>query len=424
MLRRTPAFRTKKGGFFTRLRDAYDPKNLRLKDAGTGKATNQAFDPVYGKVIHQSNLRPMRKNMANASNLETDFMQGDEVHKWMDVEQAARVLGIKKEELIGLKPARIEQAWAALYKANSNSHGKKNEVTAAAEILMAYSDSDLSVRKQREYYTRTLENMRLDIEKELDKDKAQYAEWFMQGAGVMLLIGGAIIVVVMYVKKYAGTTTMTSAHDTLGRYMNVVASRPANVEPAPDYVTRYRDTPTAIEVDRANGVNFDRTHTELAAHHDQLQASRDEDAYLLNMMNEENEQVLLEAKAARQSTWTPHAATTATSSSSSTPAAATAGSSENAGSDAAAAAAPAVPTVTGAEAPIVLPLTGKTVSRESFAPSFNDFMGTVENRLPSAMKMRGNLMLDKGERQEATLERNAAFQEVLREERERGPGNQ
>lgn len=296
MLRRSVTTRAE-FGLFTKLRDAFDPDKLRLNQAKTGRPTNVSMgDPVLNAHNLNSVIQPKRRNRQIDS--QSDFFQSGETEKWMSVKDAARFLNIPEDKLIGLKTADIETAWVKGYK-DAKFGGKKNEASIAAEVLMEYVESDLHVKKSRGYYQDKIEDMRMEVEAELNKSRDWYWEAVMQGFGGIVFAGSVIVVLMMYLSQVMSRENFNHMISNVQNFLNTSLLRPTNVEPAPDYINRYRDTPTALEIDQANGINYvDDDGASAALHYDLKTTEDDENAFLVTLMNEENESAIMEAKQA------------------------------------------------------------------------------------------------------------------------------
>jgi len=284
-----------KRGLFTKLRDAFDPDKLRLAQAKTGRPTNVSMgDPVLNSHNLNAVIQPKRRNRQIDS--QSDFFQSGETEKWMSVKDAAKFLGIPEDKLIGLKTADIELAWAKGYK-DAKFGGKKNEASIAAEVLMEYVDSDLHTKKSRFYYQDKIEDMRKEVEHELGQSKEWYWEVVMQGFGGIVFAGSLIVVVMMYLSQIMSRENFSHMITNVQSFLNTSLLRPTNVEPPPDYINRYRDTPTALEIDQANGISFEDDDAQSAALHYDMKSTEDqENAFLVSLMNEENESAIMEAK--------------------------------------------------------------------------------------------------------------------------------
>eukprot|EP00758_Cryptobia_borreli_P002002 Tbor_TRINITY_DN2701_c0_g1::TRINITY_DN2701_c0_g1_i1::g.15238::m.15238 len=303
MLRRTGL--PLKMGMFTKLRDGYDPKKLKLKDATTGRGTNLPMgDPVLNAHNLNETIQPIRRSNRQINNHD-DFFQSHETEKWMNIKDAAIMLKIPVDKLVGLKPSDVETAWVKGYK-DANFGGKKNEATYAAEVLLEYIDSELHAKKTSDYYRKTIENMRLDVDRELSAQRDWYWEVIMQGMGGFFFIGACIIMFMIYLSHVMSRDNFSHMLSNVNSFLNVSFLRPTNVEPPPDYINRYRDTPTALDVDKANGIDLSNEDGSSLAITYAMKAYQDgEDEYLVQLMNEENLIAIKEAKLekARNSTW-------------------------------------------------------------------------------------------------------------------------
>ncbi|RHW70872.1 hypothetical protein DPX39_080035800 [Trypanosoma brucei equiperdum] len=279
----TPSRR--RSGFF-KMGDMYKPGRYTSKDLPKGPSgSNQPWDPVYANYAFQLVTGPLKRKQNTTPD---DHLTVDELDKWMDAKGAAKVLGIKEEELPTLTAPAVEEYWAKAYGQRNNAH--QQETVIAAEVLLEYIDSTVHRKKSRQYYRRYMDNARQAIDHETEMRRSEHRQKFIHLFGVAMFTGSAIVVIIAFFRGYFTRQDVEKIGTDAAAYLNMVFSQPPNLEPPPDYSTRYRDTPPAMELAKQQGVYGVVDPARLSnLSKDVKQYRADEEMEMLRMLNDENE---------------------------------------------------------------------------------------------------------------------------------------
>lgn len=188
-----------------------------------------------------------------------EYFSPEEERRWMESNQAAKILQFKQEDLSTLTREVLEERWVKLYRERQFSPTAKEEVMVATEVLLTYLDSTTFTKKNRLYYHRLLENTREQIDLEIQRDKNAWQEWGMRALGILMLGAGMVVILVSAIRKgWVGQqvlsllpgTSVERIGNTAGSYLTMSFLQPKNFEPPPDYNVRYFVTPSALEVEQ------------------------------------------------------------------------------------------------------------------------------------------------------------------------------
>lgn len=272
----------------------YDPDSFTSKDVPAGPTkSNQPHDPVFANHKAKLTLGPLKRKMNYNSD---NYMDTTETEKWMEVKQAAKILGIKEEELSTLTSGQIEEKWAAAYA--PKTYSQQQETVLAAEVLLEYLDSNTYKRKSKDFYRNYIENARQAIDNEQVRRREGYKDKFLLFSAVMVTGGCMVILLVAYLKGAIDRDQFKEIGANASQFVNVSFMQPRNVEPAPDYGTRYHNTPSSLELDRLNGDSERRLmNPALAlALKDKEEYDQKEDMLTIQLINMENERIRREKK--------------------------------------------------------------------------------------------------------------------------------
>ncbi|KAH8609081.1 hypothetical protein ERJ75_001234900 [Trypanosoma vivax] len=274
----------------------YEPGRFTAKDLPKGpKGSNQPWDPVYAQHAFQLVTGPLKRKQNTTPD---DHLTVDELEKWMDAASAAKVLGIKEHELPTLTPPVLEQYWAKAYSERTNA--MQQETVIAAEVLLEYIDSSLYRKKSRQYYRQYMDNARHSIDNEAEMWRSEHRQKFIHLFGFLMFTACALVICLALCRDILTRQDVAKIGNNAITYLNMVLTQPSNPEPAPDYSTRYRDTPVAMEIDQLRGA-YGQTdpvrYTSLVEGTEQYR--RQEEAEMLQMLNDENERAIREAKTRR-----------------------------------------------------------------------------------------------------------------------------
>lgn len=272
----------------------YDTKNMTSKDIYNPLKTNQPYDPVANAYRMKEMLGPLKRKQHFSTD---DYVNVDEAEKWMEVKHAAKLLGFKESELSTLSKEKLEERWAQLYREKTLS--QQQEVVVAVEILLEYLDSNLFQKKNKAYYKNYVEQARSAIDFDLNAVREGWKHYMWHFTAVMMF-GGSCVVIIAAVLQ--GTMQDKSDFEDIGKrayeYMGIAMTQPRNLEPAPDYNTRYLTTPTSLDLDEQNGVVEKRlVDPRLALVMSQKEEfDKNEDALTIQLINNENERRMKENK--------------------------------------------------------------------------------------------------------------------------------
>ncbi|CAG9574390.1 conserved hypothetical protein [Leishmania major strain Friedlin] len=231
-----------------RMGSSYKPGMYSSKDISSGPRAGIGHDPVFASFLLKKIVGPLRRKQSNSPE---DFLNVDEAGKWMDAKNAAKVLGIKEEELPRLTKTTLEDAFRKEYKGRTNAH--QEEVVIATEVLLEYLDSSVYVKKSRQYYRKFLENARHEVDAELTREQRERNESLIWWFGIAITCACAVVFFVAYSRKYVTRSDVASIGTKTAEYFVMTFLQPKNTEPKPDYNTRYFNTPTSMELDKKNG---------------------------------------------------------------------------------------------------------------------------------------------------------------------------
>ncbi|KAG5501319.1 hypothetical protein JIQ42_06320 [Leishmania sp. Namibia] len=231
-----------------RMGSSYKPHRYSSKDISSGPQAGIGYDPVFTNYLLKKTLGPLRRKQCNSPE---DFLNVDEASKWMDATNAAKVLGIKEEELPTLTSMTLEEKFREEYRKRTNAH--QEEMVIATEVLLEYIDSSVYQKKSRQYYRKFLENARVEVDAELSSErrgrKESLAWWF----SIAITGACAVVFFVAYSRMYITRKDVARIGAKASEYFLMTFLQPKNTEPKPDYSTRYFNTPTSMELDRKSG---------------------------------------------------------------------------------------------------------------------------------------------------------------------------
>ncbi|ESL09273.1 hypothetical protein TRSC58_03010 [Trypanosoma rangeli SC58] len=277
---------------FFRLADMYRPGKYTSKDLPKGPtASNQPWDPVYAHYAFQKATGPLERKRNTTPD---DHLTVDELEKWMDATAAAKLLGIKESELPTLTSTQLEERWAKVYGERTNA--LQQETVIAAEVLLEYIDSSLHRKKSRQYYRQYVDNARHAIDHETELRRRDHRQKFIYMFGVAMVTGCCVVLCVAFFRNIVTRRDVENIGANAVAYLNVAFTQATNPEPAPDYSTRYYNTPSAMEIDQNKGSfgHTDPVQVQLTSEVEEYR--RLEEAEMLRMFNDENERAEKEAK--------------------------------------------------------------------------------------------------------------------------------
>ncbi|KAI5688570.1 hypothetical protein MNV84_04048 [Leishmania braziliensis] len=272
-----------------RMGSSYKPNRYSSKDVSSGPWAGIGHDPVFANYLANKIVGPLRRKQSNSPE---DFLNVDEASKWMDAKSAAKVLGIKEEELPKLTKMTLEDKFRKEYAERTNAH--QEEVVIATEVLLEYLDSSLYVKKSKQYYRKFLENARLEVDADLTRVRRERNQSLMWWFSIAITGACAVIIFVAYARMYVTRDDMAKIGTKTSEYFLMTFLQPKNPEPKPDYHTRYFNTPTSLELDKKSGrYNQQFLGTEEARLAERSTAYREqEEAEILKLFNDEREHSL------------------------------------------------------------------------------------------------------------------------------------
>jgi hypothetical protein len=200
-------------------------------------------DPIWAM---QSHSQRERKSTTKAGG--KDDFDAATLKQWMPIKDAARMLHIREEKLFALKPSEVEVEWAKQYQA-ARTDTERKSITAAAETLVEYCASEFARDATRAHFAQYLDKTRREIEDIVNKERQERIDKGFEFFGFGHLFVTTLFVttgVILY--KFMLVDDASRIYESARRKMVVLFSSPANEEPAPDYFTRYRDTPTSSDI--------------------------------------------------------------------------------------------------------------------------------------------------------------------------------
>lgn len=271
----------------------YKPSEMTSKDIHNPLKTNQAWDPVQSAVKFKEMTGPLRRK--TSVKLE-NYVDLEEAEKWMEVHHAAKLLGIAEAELSTLTREIVEQRWVKVYKEQSFAH--QQETILAAEVMLEYLDSKMYIKKNRAYYRDYVDSTRSSIDHEVTSRREVWRQNLWLLGGIMMFGGCCMVMIAAFLNGTIDRQDMVNFGSTAHSYMGSALTKPTNLEPAPDYGTRYLMTPSALELDERNGDVAKRlVDPALANIMDQDEEYRSqEDALTIRLINIENERRAREEK--------------------------------------------------------------------------------------------------------------------------------
>lgn len=216
----------------------------RAKDITQHHMPGIGFDPVASLDAVQRLRGRLRRT--RGTDPESQF-NPDETARWMDVQQAARLLEIAPDALSTLRRHTVESRWREVYMARPAGQSRE-EALIAAEVLLDYVDSALQMTRSRAYYRARMEQARAEVEGELQA-RGHRMRWLpMYGLAWAMLGMSAVVVVLAVIKANVRRSDFMAVGERVSDYMTLTFMKSTNLEPAPDYSTRYMLTPTAQEL--------------------------------------------------------------------------------------------------------------------------------------------------------------------------------
>lgn len=264
-----------------------DPHEYTSKDIDTNPVrAGSGFDPVYAYHAFGLATGPLQRKRADDL---TSYMDVDEQAKWMDAKQAAKRLGIREEALETLTPNQVEEAFIKLYKGSPGT--RREEISVAAEVLMEYLASSAFEKKNRKHYRYLLERARMSVDHEMEKEKQANREKIMLFVAAIFTAACAIVIFIAFSRRYITGVDASTIGNKLHDYYTITFTQPPNMEPAPDYQTRYFYTPTSIDMDKRSGRYDDAFEDEasIRIREEKEAYDRREEAELLRMLNDDTE---------------------------------------------------------------------------------------------------------------------------------------
>ncbi|KAG5478750.1 hypothetical protein LSCM1_06154 [Leishmania martiniquensis] len=276
-----------------RMGNSYKPSKYSSKDISSSPRAGVGHDPVFANYLFKKVVGPLRRKQGNSPE---DFLSVDEASKWMEATNAAKVLGIKEDELPKLTKMMLEDKFRKEYKERSNAH--QEEVVIATEVLLEYLDSSLYQKKNRQYYRKFLENIRAEVDAELKGEQSERNQSLTFWFGIAITGACAVIIFVAYSRLYVTRKDVTNIGVKVSEYFLMTFLQPKNIEPKPDYSTRYFNTPTAMELDRKNGRYGKQFLGADAIRQAELSAAYEEreEAEMVKLFNDEHERRLRDAQ--------------------------------------------------------------------------------------------------------------------------------
>lgn len=279
-------------GSFWRMSEMYRPGKFTSKDLPKGPgASNQPWDPVFAHHAFQRVTGPLKRKQNTTPD---DHLTVDELEKWMDATAAAKVLGIKEKDLPTLTAPQVEERWAKVYSERRNAH--QQETAIAMEVLLEYIDSSVHRKKNRQYYRQYVDNARHALDHETEMRQRDHRQKFIYLFGVAMLVGCCVVMCIALFRNVITHKDVEDIGKSAVSYLNMTFAQPTNLEPAPDYTVRYRDTPTAMDIDQQKGVYGQTDSTQAQLHSDVEEYRRREEEEMLRILNDENERAQREAK--------------------------------------------------------------------------------------------------------------------------------
>lgn len=269
-----------------RMGSSHKPQTYTSKDAGSGPQGGAGHDPVFANYIFKKITGPLRRK---TSDQPEDFLNVDEASKWMDAKHAAKVLGIKEEDLPKLNREILEEKWRKTYKERTNA--QQEEVLIATEVLLEYLDSSVYMKKSRQYYRQFIDNARVEVDQELTaarRGRSQSAMWLF---GVAMTGACFIVLFVAFSRRYVTRKDVSTIGIKTSEYFLMTFLQPKNPEPKPDYNTRYFNTPTSMEIDQKSGRFANQFMSDEEARHAAESAAytERETAEMVKLFNDERE---------------------------------------------------------------------------------------------------------------------------------------
>jgi hypothetical protein len=227
--------------------DELESADERAQHARHGKAHHLPFDPIANK--NDLEVQQSRARFGSLQEAATLGMQAhsDELRQWMDTKHAALILELDEKKLFGLKAFEVEEQWTKMY-ARAANEAEKQEITAAAELLIEYSNSDVAIERTKVHMHEHLRKAKKEIDATLKEDKEKLSSWMFRAAGFGHLAVTCVFMVSMVAMyRYLKIDDASSMIERARKRYVMMMSQPTNDEPAPNYITRYRDTPSSLE---------------------------------------------------------------------------------------------------------------------------------------------------------------------------------
>jgi hypothetical protein len=171
----------------------------------------------------------------------------EELALWMKCKHAAQLLRVPEDKLYGLRAEEVEEAFRREY-ALCGTNRQREEVSAAADVLFGYIETDVAKERTKDHYADTIIKAKKEIAVELEKSKQNSRNMMYTGLGIghfaiTAFFAASIVAMFHYIKRNDAEMAVIKAR----RHFSHAMSMPSNEEPGPEYITRYRDTPTSLD---------------------------------------------------------------------------------------------------------------------------------------------------------------------------------
>jgi hypothetical protein len=208
-------------------------------------------DPIWTKENFGESYKKTKGEM-------DQYMNADTAEKWMRVVDAAKILGIAKEQVAGITQKTVEEKFTVAYQ-KAQHQTEKDYVILAAEVLLEYIKTPFAADITRARKLQALNQMREELERENREWHNKLFERLIYGmsgyvTSAITMIGIAVLGFYFYNSAghlFAQENNLTV--ENIGRFMRKSMSYDPNMEATPDYTNRYRDTPTSYDMMQREG---------------------------------------------------------------------------------------------------------------------------------------------------------------------------
>lgn len=220
-----------------------------LKPGSTAQAIDVTGDPFES----EHNLH-VKLSTTKYAQLQGDIdgagkiaVHADDIKRVLTVQQALQILDVKKDAQFGMNEDEVREAWSRMFQ-RASSERERQEINAAADVLMDFLGSEFGKERTKDHFADHILKAKRDVKRTMDEDREKTRSLLWRGLGfghlcITCIFMTSTVMMYRYVENHDASRMVAQARRSVAQSTNAVS----NYEPAPDYVTRYRDTQSAFD---------------------------------------------------------------------------------------------------------------------------------------------------------------------------------